>query len=75
MVKSHQIDGWEDFALADWCRQRLCLSARIHNDCDSACLAEARFGAGRNHKVVFYVTVGTGIGGGLVIDGRIYSNT
>jgi len=72
VLKSHQIDGWDDFALADWCRQQLGLPAQLQNDCDMAALAEARFGAGRHHKVVFYVTVGTGIGGGLVIDGHIY---
>lgn len=71
-IKSHQIDGWEDFPLVQWCRDKLGLPARLHNDCDVACLAEARYGAGKEHKVVFYVTVGTGIGGGLVIDGRIY---
>ncbi len=72
VLKSHQIEGWDNFALADWCRQRLGLPAQLQNDCDLAALAEARFGAGRHHKVVFYVTVGTGIGGGLVIEGRIY---
>ena len=72
IIKSHQIEGWDDFGLADWCQQRLGLSARVHNDCDVAALAEARFGAGRHQKVVFYVTVGTGIGGGLVIDGHIF---
>lgn len=71
-TKSHQIDGWDGFPLVDWCRQKLDLPARIENDCDAAALAEARFGAGRGKRVVFYVTVGTGIGGGLVIDGRIY---
>ena len=69
-VKSHAIDGWDDFQLGQWCRQRLGSPARVVNDCDAACLAEARFGAGRHHRVVFYVTVGTGIGGGLVIDGH-----
>src|SRR5262249_54806491 len=42
------------------------------NDCDAAALAEARFGAGQGAKVVLYVTVGTGIGGGLVFNGQIY---
>jgi glucokinase len=44
----------------------------ICNDADVACLAEARHGAGRGLSPVFYVTVGTGIGGGLVIDDRMY---
>jgi glucokinase len=71
-VRSHQIDGWDDFPLVDWLQQRLQVPARVANVCDVAGLAEARFGAGRGRRVVFYVTVGTGIGGGLVIDGQIY---
>lgn len=71
-IKSHQIDGWEDFPLAEWCRQTLGLPASLHNDADTAALAEAQFGAGRGANPVFYVTVGSGIGGGLVIDGRIH---
>jgi glucokinase len=44
----------------------------LHNDADTAALAEARFGAGRGFDPVMYVTVGSGIGGGLVIRERIY---
>lgn len=72
VVKSHHVAGWEDFPLVDWCRRELLLPAVLENDCDAAGLAEARYGAGRGRKVVFYVTVGSGIGGGLVIDGQIY---
>jgi len=72
VLKSHHVDGWAQFPLVQWCGERLGLPARLSNDCDAAALAEARFGAGRGYKVVLYVTVGTGIGGGLVIDGQIY---
>jgi glucokinase len=71
-VKSHHVSGWESFPLADWCQRELRLPAVVENDCDAAALAEARFGAGRGANPVFYVTVGTGIGGGLVVDGQIY---
>lgn len=71
-TKSHQIDGWEDFPLVDWCRQTFNLETRIGNDCDVAALAEARYGAGRGSRTVFYVTIGTGVGGGFVIDGQVY---
>jgi glucokinase len=74
-IKSHQIEGWDDFPLADWLTRSFGVPAAIGNDCDVASLAEARFGAGRGKRVVFYVTVGTGIGGGLVIDGEIYSGS
>lgn len=69
---SHQVTGWDGFPLAEWCRTELERPACLGNDCDSACLAEACFGAGRGLRTVFYVTVGTGIGGGLVIDRRIH---
>ncbi len=69
VITSHQIAGWDDVPLVDWCRQTFGLPAVLGNDCNAASLAEARFGAGRGRRVVFFVTVGTGIGGGLVIDG------
>jgi glucokinase len=72
-IMSHQVDGWADFALAAWCRETFRLPATISNDADAAGLAEALFGAGRGHRVVFYITVGSGIGGALVIDGRVYT--
>ena len=71
-IKSHQIAGWDDYPLVQWCRETLGLPAAISNDADAAGLAEARFGAGRGERVVFYITVGSGIGGALVIDGNIY---
>jgi len=72
-ITSHQVDGWTDFALGDWCRETFGLPAGLSNDADAAGLAEALFAAGRGHRVVFYITVGSGIGGALVVDGRVYS--
>jgi len=69
---SHQIEGWKDFPLAEWSRQTFGLPTLLANDSDSAGLAEALFGAGQGHRVVFYSNVGSGIGGALVIDGRLY---
>jgi glucokinase len=71
--RSFQIEGWEDFPLADWMREELGVPAVvIHNDADSAGLAESRFGAGQGYSPLLYVTVGSGIGGALIIDDRIY---
>lgn len=72
VLKSHQVAGWEDLPLAAWCQQLFDLPATLGNDCDVAALAEARFGAGRGSRSVLFITVGTGIGGGLVVDGRNY---
>lgn len=72
VVRSHQVDGWENFPLAGWVRDVLRLPAVVANDADVAALAEAHFGAGRGKNPVLYVTVGTGVGGGLVVNGEIY---
>jgi glucokinase len=72
-ITSHQVAGWDDFDLAAWCRDELRIPrAVIHNDADAAALAEACVGAGAGLSPVLYVNSGSGVGGGLVIDGRIY---
>jgi glucokinase len=72
VVKSHQIAGWDHFPLADWISDLVGRPAVLGNDADVAGLAEAHFGAGKGMSPVFYITIGSGIGGGLVIDGKIY---
>ncbi|MBP88470.1 MAG: hypothetical protein CMJ64_17440 [Planctomycetaceae bacterium] len=72
VITSHQIEGWTGLALVDWVRDNLNLAAVLGNDCDCAALAEALYGAGQGHRTVFYVTVGTGVGGGLVINQQIH---
>jgi len=72
VVRSHHVEGWAGFPLAAWLQESLLRPVTIANDADTAGLAEARFGAGRGANPVFYVTVGTGIGGGLIVDGKIY---
>jgi len=72
VVTSHQVSGWDSFPLVDWCRRELGAAAALGNDADLAGLAEARYGAGRGFDPVFYITVGTGIGGGLITGGNVY---
>ncbi len=71
-ITSHQIQGWDNFPLAAFLQDNLGAPAVICNDADVAGLAEAHFGAGKGLSPIFYITVGTGIGGGLIIDGKIY---
>lgn len=71
-ITSHQVDGWDDFPLADWAAKHLGLPTVVGNDCDVAALAEATWGAGAGSHIVLYVTVGTGVGGGLVIGGQLH---
>jgi len=48
------------------------VSAAMENDADASALGEAGWGAGRNRKRLIYVTVGTGIGAGVILDGQLY---
>lgn len=72
VIKSHQIEGWDDFPLAKWTEELLGCPAVLGNDADVAGLAEALFGAGKGLSPIFYITIGSGIGGGLIINGEIY---
>jgi glucokinase len=72
VIKSHQIAGWDNFPLADWITELLGWPAALGNDADVAGLAEALFGAGKGVSPIFYITIGSGIGGGLIINGEIY---
>jgi glucokinase len=71
VITSHQIHGWDDFPLADWLEGLCSVPAFIGNDADVAGLAEAIFGAGAGLSPMFYITVGTGIGGGYILDQKI----
>ncbi len=72
VVTSHQVAGWDNFPLAEWCESELSRPTVLGNDADMAGLAEAHFGAGKGFNPVWYITVGTGIGGGLIIDRKVY---
>lgn len=72
ICRSHQIEGWSEFDLGGWLRQLAGVPVRVDNDANVAALGEARRGAGLDANPVFYVTLGSGVGGGLVVDGRIY---
>ena len=73
VVRSFHVPGWDGFPLARWAEQAFNAPCRIENDTNCGALAEARLGAGAGAEVVFYTNVGTGIGGGLVIAGRLYT--
>lgn len=72
IIKSHQIAGWDGFPLGAWLQELTGLPCVVENDSNAAALAEARHGAGRGHSPVFYTNMGSGVGGGLVVEGRLY---
>jgi glucokinase len=63
---------WRNFPLAAEVQRVTGISARLDNDGNAAGLAEAIWGAGVGYQNVFYATLGTGIGAGIIFDGRIY---
>jgi glucokinase len=63
---------WRDFPLAEKIRAIYDVPVKVDNDANAAALAETRWGAARGFRYVFYATIGTGIGTGIVFDGRIY---
>jgi glucokinase len=72
ICKSHQIEGWSEFELGKWLQELIGAPVAVDNDANVAALGEALRGAGAGANPVFYVTLGSGVGGGLVADGWIY---
>lgn len=72
IVCSHHINGWSDFPLKQWLHSLLGVPVIVDNDANVAALGESLAGAGEGSNPVFYVTLGSGVGGGAVIDGAIY---
>lgn len=72
IARSHQVEGWSGFRMAEWLRELSRLAVVVENDSNAATFAEATRGAGAGHNPVFYFNLGSGVGGGLVVDGKIY---
>lgn len=69
ILVSHQIEGWSGFPLREWLQKKIEVPVVLQNDAKTAALAEATHGAGKGLRRIFYITVGSGVGGGLVVDG------
>lgn len=70
-LKSFQIDGWTDFPLKQWAEKQWGRPVFIENDASTAGLAESLLGSGRGCSRVFYITVGSGVGGGWIVNGKV----
>jgi glucokinase len=69
--RSMHVGGWQDFPLAETLQRSLGIRCAIDNDANVGALGEHRFGAGRGAPSLVYVTLSTGIGAGLIVDGKI----
>jgi glucokinase len=70
-----QLVGWKDVPLVNVMSDRLRIPVWLENDANAAALGENRYGAGRDSKNMLYITVSTGVGGGIIIDGDLYRGT
>ncbi len=66
------LPGWDEVPLKAWLESALSLPAFVENDANAGALAEWSFGAGRGFRHMVYMTMSTGIGGGIILDGRLY---
>jgi glucokinase len=66
------LPGWKGFNLVEDLSRVFNVKAALENDADASALGEASWGAGKGKSRLIYVTVGTGIGGGILLDGQIY---
>ena len=70
-VTSVHSAGWKHFELGKWMEQTLGIPCRLDNDANAGALGEYHFGAGRGAKSMVYVTISTGIGSGIVYEGKL----
>jgi glucokinase len=69
------LPGWDDVPVVDIFREKFRLPVALENDANAGALAEWQFGAGRGTKNMIFLTFGTGLGAGLILDGRLYKGT
>ena len=72
VVAPPNLPGWDRVPLRRLIENRLGITTFLENDANAAALGEHRFGAGRGVEHMIYVTASTGIGGGLILNGRLY---
>jgi len=70
-VTSVHSSGWKGFELGKWVEQTLGVPCRLDNDANAGALGEYHFGAGRGSKLMVYITISTGIGSGIIYEGKL----
>lgn len=73
IVGAPNLPGWDNISLTRRFSNSLGIPTRIENDANACALAEWRWGAGRGTKHMIFLTFGTGMGAGIIVDGRLYS--
>ena len=66
---------WHGFYIVDYVQKEFSLSSKLQNDANACAVAEWKFGAGQGTKNMVFFTFGTGLGAGLILDGKLYAGT
>ena len=69
------LPGWDEVPVTDFLEKRFGAPAKLQNDANASALAEWRYGAGKGTRNMIFLTFGTGLGAGLILDGRLYAGT
>ncbi len=67
------LPGWDDVPVVDFFKERFGVPVSVQNDANACALAEYLYGSGRGVKNLVFMTFGTGLGAGIIIDGKLYS--
>ena len=69
------LPGWDEVPVTGFLARRFGAPAKLQNDANASALAEWRYGAGKGTRNMIFLTFGTGLGAGLILDGRLYAGT
>lgn len=75
ILTTANLPGWHYFGIVGYIEDKLGVKARLCNDADACAFAEWKFGAGQGTRNMVFITMGTGLGAGLILDGKLYSGT
>lgn len=67
------LPGWDEVPVVSYLSEKLSMPAKMLNDADACALAEWKYGAGKGCRHMIFLTFGTGLGGGLILNGRLYT--
>ena len=73
IINCPNLPTWAGFNMREFIQNRVHLYVKMVNDADAAALAEAKFGVGKEYNYVLMITLGTGVGGGIVINKNLYN--
>lgn len=69
------LPGWDEIRIVSYLKEKYGIRAYLQNDANACAMAEWKFGAGRGNGNMIFLTFGTGMGAGLILNGQLYSGT